>query len=234
MLLFQTDTLRGNCSFCLWTWSYEAMTFGIAASISDHERKAKKIPKRLGLTWLCSVAAVTALFLQCLWLEIKVCLLTRSKQNKKPPPKLIFIIVAVVVESSSSVQFSHSVMSNSLGPHESQHATPPCPSPTPRVYPNSCSSSRWCHPIISSSVIPFSSCPQSLPATGSFLMSQLFAWGGQSIAVSTSASILPMNTQQWSPLGWTGWISLQSKGLSRVFSNTTVQKHQFFSTQLSL
>ena len=127
----------------------------------------------------------------------------------------------------SSVQFSHSVMSDSLGPHELQHTRPPCPSPTPRAYSNSCPSSQWCHPAISSSVIPFSSCPQSLPASGSFPMSQFFMWGGQSIGVSASASVLPMNTQDWSPLGWTGWISLQSKGLSRVFSNTTVQKHQF-------
>ena len=131
----------------------------------------------------------------------------------------------------SSVQFSHSVMSNSLRPHELQHARPPCPSPTPGVYLNSCPLSRWCHPAISSSVIPFSSCPQSLPASGSFPMSQLFAWCGQSIGVSASASVLPMNIQDWSPLGWTGWISLQSKGLSSVFSNTTVQKHQFLSTQ---
>ena len=132
-----------------------------------------------------------------------------------------------------SVQFSHSVMSDSLRPHESQNARPPCPSPTPGVYPKSCASSRWCHPTISSSVVPFSSCPQSLPASGSFPMSQLFASGDQSIGVSTSASVLPMNTQDWSPLGWTGWISLQSKGLSRVFSNTTVQQHQFFCAQLS-
>ena len=110
---------------------------------------------------------------------------------------------------------------------------PPCPSPTPGVYPNSCPSSRWCHPAISSSVVHFSSCPQSLPASGSFPMSQLFAWGGQSTGVSALTSVLPMNTQDWSPLGWTGWISLQPKGLSRVFSNTTVQKHQFFCTQLS-
>ena len=133
----------------------------------------------------------------------------------------------------ASVQFSCSVMSDSLWPHESQHARPPCPSPTPGVYPNPCPSSRWYHPAISSSVILFSSCPQSLPALGSFPMSQLFAWGGQSIGVSASASVLPMNTQDWSPLGWTGWISLQSKGLSRVFSNTTFQRHQFFSAQLS-
>ena len=125
----------------------------------------------------------------------------------------------------SSVQFSRSVVSDSLWPHESQHTRPPCPSPTPGVYLNSCPSSWWCHPVISCSVISFFSCPQSLPASGSFPMSQLFAWGGQSIEVSASASVLPMNTQDWSALGWTGWISLQSKGLSRVFSNTTVQKN---------
>ena len=133
----------------------------------------------------------------------------------------------------SSVQFSCSVMSDSLRSHELQHARPPCPSPTPRVYSNSCPSSWWCLPAISPSVITFSACPQSLPASGSFPMSQLFAWGGQSIGVSVSESVLPMNNQDWSPLGWSGWISLQSKGLSRVFSNTTVQKHQFFSAQLS-
>ena len=120
-----------------------------------------------------------------------------------------------------------------LWPHESQHARPPCPSPTPRVYWNSCPSSWWCHPAISSSVVPFSSCPQSLPASGSFPMSQLFTWGVRSTGVSASASVLPMNTQDLSPLGWTGWISLPSKGLSRVFPNTIVQKHQFFGAQLS-
>ena len=119
-------------------------------------------------------------------------------------------------------------MSNSLQPPGLQHTRPPCPSPTPGVYSNSCPSSRWCHPTISSSVVPFSSCPLSFPASWSFPVSQFFASGGQSIAVSASASILPMNIQDWFPLGWTGWISLQSKGLSRVFSNTTVQKHQFF------
>ena len=133
----------------------------------------------------------------------------------------------------SSVQFSLSVVSDSLPPHERQHARPPCPSPTPGVYTNSCPLSRLCHPAISSSVVPFSSCPQSLPASGSFQMSQLFSSGGQSIGVSASASVLPKNTQDWSPLEWTGWISLLSKGLSRVFSNTTVQNHQFFSTQPS-
>ena len=133
----------------------------------------------------------------------------------------------------SSVQFSRSVMSDSLWPHELQHARPPCPSPTHGVHPNSCPSRRWCHSAISSSVVPFSSCPQSLPASESFPMSQLFASGGQSIGVSALASVFPKNIQNWSPLGWTGWISLQSKGLSRVFSNTTVQKHQFFGAQLS-
>ena len=116
-------------------------------------------------------------------------------------------------------------MSNSLWLHGLQHARPPCPSPTPRVYSNSCPLSQWCHPTISSSVVLFSSCLQSFPASGSFQMSQLFTSGGQRTGVSASASVLPMNTQDWFPLGWTGWISLQSKGLSRVFSNTTVQKH---------
>ena len=121
-----------------------------------------------------------------------------------------------------------------LWPHGLQHTRPPCPSPTPGVYSNSCPSSRWCHPTFSSSVIPFFSCLQSFPASGSFPMSQFFASGAQSAAVSVSASVLPMNIQNWFPLGWTDWISLLSKGLSRVFSNTTVQKHQFFSAQLSL
>ena len=134
----------------------------------------------------------------------------------------------------SSVQFSHSVVSAFLQPHEPQYARPPCPSPTPGAYPNSCPLSGWCHPITSSFVIPFSSRLQSFPASGSFQMSQLFTSGGQSIGVTASTSVLPMNTQDWSPLGRTGWILVQSKGLSRVFSNTTVQKHQFFSTQLSL
>ena len=130
-------------------------------------------------------------------------------------------------------QFSHSVVSDSLRPHELQHTRPPWPSPTPGVHSNSCPSSWWCHPAISSSVVPFSSCPQSLPASESFPMSQLVAWGGQSIGFSPLASVLPKNTQDWSPLEWTDWISLQSKGLSRVFSNTTVQKHQFFGAQPS-
>ena len=131
--------------------------------------------------------------------------------------------------NSGLVQFSRSVVSDSLQPHGPQHTRPPCPSQTPGVHPNSCASSQWCHPAISSFVVSLPSCPQSLPASGSFPMSQLFASGGQSIGVSALASVLPMNTQDWSPLQWTGWISLQSKGLSRVFSNTTVQKHQFFS-----
>ena len=133
----------------------------------------------------------------------------------------------------SSVQFSQSVVSDSLRPHESQHAGPPCPSPAPGVHSDSRPSSQWCHPAISSSVTPFSSCPQSLPASESFPMSQFFAWGGQSTGVSALASVLPQNTQGWSPLEWTGWISLQSKGLSGVFFNTTVRKHQFFGAQLS-
>ena len=136
---------------------------------------------------------------------------------------------------SPSVQFSHSVVSDSLWLHEPQHTRPPCPSPAPRVYPNLCPLSQWCHPTISSSVIPFFSCPQSFHwSSGSFQMSQLFASGGQSIGVSASTSLLPVNTQGWSPSEWTGWISLQSKGLSRVFSNTTVQKNQFFCAQVDV
>ena len=133
----------------------------------------------------------------------------------------------------SSVQFSHSAVSDSLWSHESQHARPPCPSPTPGVHSDSRPSSPWCHPAISSSVAPFSSCPQSLPATESFPMSQLFAWGGQSTGVSALASFLAKKSQGWSPSEWTGWISLKFKGPSRVFSNTTVQKHQFFGAQPS-
>ena len=128
----------------------------------------------------------------------------------------------------NSIQFSRSVVSNSLRPHEPQHNRPPCPSPTPGVHPNPCPSSQWCHPTISSFVIPFSSCPQSFPASGSFQMSQLFTSGDQSTRVSALASFLPKKSQGWSPSEWTGWISLQSKGLSRVFSNITLQKHEFF------
>ena len=158
-------------------------------------------------------------------------------QLVKNPPSMQEIPVRFLGQEDPlekvSVQFSHSVMSDSLQPHEPQHARPPCPSPAPRVYPNTCPLSQRCNPAISSSVVPFSSCPQSVPASESFLMTQLFASGGQSIGVSASTSVLPMNTQDWAPLEWTGWISLQSKGLSRVFSNTTVQMHQFFSAQLS-
>ena len=136
-----------------------------------------------------------------------------------------FILLSRMKFSISSVELLSRVW---LQSHELQHDRPPCPSPPPGVHSNSCPSCRWCHPAISSSVVPFSSCPQSLPASESFTMSQVFAWSGQSIGVPVSASVVSMNTQDWSPLGWTGWISLQSKGLTRVFSSTTVQKHQFF------
>ena len=136
-------------------------------------------------------------------------------------------------KSFSSVQFSCSVVSNSLWPYGLQHTRRPCPSSNPGAYTNSCPSSQWCHPTISSSVIPFCSHLQSFPESGSFPMSQFFTRGGQIIGVSASASVLPVNIQDWFPLGWTGWISLLSKGLTRAFSNTTVQKHQFFGTQLS-
>ena len=148
--------------------------------------------------------------------------------------KLIWLALLFKNCFHHSVQFSHSVIFDSLQPHGLQHARPPCPSPTPGVYSNSHPLSRWCHPTISSSVIPFSSRLQSFPASGSFPMTQFFTSGGQSIGVSASASVLPMNIQDWFLLGWTGWISWQSKGLSRVFSNTAVQKHQFFGAQLSL
>ena len=141
---------------------------------------------------------------------------------------------AIFLDSIKCIQFSSVAQScPTLRAHELQHARPPCPSPTPGVYSNSRLLSRWCHPVILSSVVPFSSCPQSLPASESFPMSQLFTWGGQSTGVSALASVLPKNTQDWSPLEWTGWISLQCKGISRIFSNTTVQKHQFFGAQLS-
>ena len=156
---------------------------------------------------------------QIIWSFIK-----KKKKKKRKPNSIPSLI---------SVQFSHSVMSDSLRPHEPRHARPPCPSPTTRVYPNSCPLSQWRHPAISSSVVLFSFHLQSFPASGSFPKSQIFTWGSQSTGVSASASALPVKTQDWSPLGWTGWISLQSKGLSRVFSNTTVQKCQFFGTQLS-
>ena len=138
------------------------------------------------------------------------------------------------LQEASSVQFSCSVVSDSLQLHGLQHARLLCPLPTPRAYSNSCPSCQWCHQTISSCVIPFSSCPQSFLASGSFQIIQFFTSGGQIFRVSTSASLLPVNIQDWFPLGWTNWISLKSKGLSRVFSNTTVQKHQFFGAQLSL
>ena len=148
---------------------------------------------------------------------------TLMLKNMRPKPRLV-----------CSVQFSLSVMSYSLWPHGLQHARPPCPSPTPRVYSNSCPFNWWCHPTISSSIIPYSFHLQSFPGSWSFQISQFFTSGGQSIRVSASKSVLPMNVQDWFPLGWTGWISLQSKGLSRVFFNIIVQKHQFFNTHLSL
>ena len=146
-------------------------------------------------------------------------------------PSLLFTLIG---PKFSSVQFSRSVVSDSLQLHGLQHARPPCPSPTPRACSNSCPSSRWCHPTISSSLIPFSSCFQSFPSSESFPMSQFSTSSGQRIEVSASTSVLPMNIRDWFPSGWTGWISLQSKGLSRVFSNTIVQRHQFFDAQLCL
>ena len=144
-------------------------------------------------------------------------LIVKFISDKNPPSSVNRFSPILQIWIQTSVQFSRSVVSDSLWPQEPQHARPPCPSPTPGIYSNSC------HPAISPSVIPFSSCPQSLLVSGYFPVSQLLAWRGQSIGVSASASVLPMNTQDWSPLGWTGWISLQSKGFSRVFSNTTVQ-----------
>ena len=157
-----------------------------------------------------------------------------SSQKISWPKSLSFSYMYCYSSPFITVQFSRSVVSDSLWPHGLWHDRPPRPSPTPRVYSNSCALSWWCHPTISSSVFPFSSCLQSFLVSWSFQMSQFFVSGGQSIGVSASASVLPMNTQEWSPLGWTGWISLQVKGLLRVFSNTTVQKHQFFSAQISL
>ena len=155
-------------------------------------------------------------------------------QNNKLQKKIAEKLMLREFPVYGSVQFSCSVMSDSLQPHGLQHTRLLCPSPTPRACSNSCPSSQWCLPTISSSVVPFVSCLQSFPASGSFQMSQFFPSGGWIIGVIASASVLPMNIQDWSPLGWTGWISLPSKGFSRVFSNTTVQKHQFFGAQLSL
>ena len=159
---------------------------------------------------------------------------SREKKKKRNLWELAKLYCPVLYIWFRSVQLSRSDVSDSLWPRGQQHTKLPCPSPTPGAYSNSCPLSQWCHPTISSSVIPFSSCPQSFPASGSSQMSPFFASGGQSIGALASASVLPMNTQDWFPLGWTGWISLQSKGLSRVFSNTTVQKHQFFGAQLPL
>ena len=158
----------------------------------------------------------------------------KAIQNEKEELKLSLFANMILYIHFSSVQFSRLVMSNSLWPHGLQHDRLPYPSPTPRAYSTSCPLSRWCHLTISSSVVPCSSHLQFLPASGSFPMSRFFTSGGQSFGVPASASVLPINNQDWFPLGWNGWISLQSKGLSRVFSNTTVQKHQFFSTQFSL
>ena len=157
-----------------------------------------------------------------MWFDVILNTINRKKDISFTSPNMMM------------VQFSHLIVSDSLWPHWLQHTRLPCPSPIPRAHSNSCPPSQWCHPTISCSVIPFSSHLQSFQASGSFQMSQFFTWGGQSIGVSASASVLPMNIQDWFPLWWTGWISLQSKGLSRVFSKITVQKHQFFSAQLSL
>ena len=155
-------------------------------------------------------------------------------ENSAYPPGYTMLILCIETNVCTSGQFSCSFVSDSLWPHELQHARFPGPSPTPWAYLNSYPSHQWCHPTVSSSVIPFSSCLQSFPASGSFLIGYFFTSGGQSTGASASASVPPGNIQDWSSLGWTGWISLQSKGLSRVFSNTTVQKHQFFGAQLSL
>ena len=165
-----------------------------------------------------------------MWKWFLACIHTKLGGKPHWPGSLSLLSSYMGSELEVSVQFS-SVVSDSLRPYGLQHTSPPCPSPTTGACSNSCPLSQWCHPAISSSVVPFSSCPQSLPASRSFPMSQLFASGGQSIGVSALASVLSMKTQDWSPLEWTGWISLQSKGLSRVFSNTTVQKHQFFGAQ---
>ena len=161
------------------------------------------------------------MFILVVFIIEKYCKVLRQRRVK-------YIILPI-----RSDQISYSVVSDSLRPHESQHARPPCPSPTSGVHWDSCPSSQWCHPAISSSVVPFSPCPQSPPASESFPMSQFFTWGGQSTGVSALASFLPKKSQGWSPSEWAGWISLQFKGLSRVVSNTTVQKHQFFGAQPS-
>jgi len=186
--------------------------------------------------WICEAVLLV--------IASRICVSMNNLKPEKFSPsapnwKLMKVLTPSFCPDNSEIhcqfsQFSHSVISNSLQPQGLQHARLPCPSPTPGACSNSCPSSQWCHPTISSSVIPFSSCLQSFPASGSFPMSQFFSSGGQSIGASASASVHPMNIQDWSPLGWTGLISLQSKGLSRVFSNTTIWKHRFFDAQPSL
>ena len=165
-----------------------------------------------------------------IWQQENIAILNMCVPNNRVSK---YILYFEHLDKSCSIQFSHSVVSDSLWPHGLQHSKLPRPSPTPRAYSNSCPLSQWCHPTTSSSVVSFSSRLQSFPASGSFQMSQFFTSGGQRIGASASTSVLPMNIQDWSPLGWTGWISLLSKGLSRLFSKTAVQKHQFFGIQLS-
>ena len=177
------------------------------------------------------------------WKDVQHCSLLRETQIKTTIMYHLTLVSMTIIKKSTNnkcstiserVQFSHLVMSDSLRLHGLLHTRPPCPSPIPEACSNSCPLSRWCHPTISSSGVHLSSCLQCFPASGSFLMSQFFSSSGQSIGISASVSVLPMNIQDWFPLGWTGWISLQSRRLSRVFSNTTVQKYQFFNAQLSL
>ena len=213
-------------------------------SRGDHveaERRVERWPQLSRRAVIVAQTWVKDMIRHGMWFEGRVSQLHTHNYYSDPVPQLwdleAFSFFKLMIKNAElgtpSVQFSCSVTSDSLWTHGLQHARLPCSSTTPWVYSNSCPLSRWCYPTISSSVVPFSSCLQSFPASGSFQMSQFFKSGGQSIGVSASASVLPMNIQDWS-LGWTGWISLLSKGLSRVFSNATVQKHQFFSFQLSL
>ena len=205
--------------------------------MSDSVQPHRQRPTRLPHPWdsLGKNTGVGCHFL-LQWMKVKSerevaqsCLTLSDPTDYRLPGSSIHGIFQARVLEGGAIAFS-----NSLQPHELQHARTPCPSPTPGFYSISCPLSWWCHSTTSSSVVPFSSPLQSFPALGSFPMSQLFTSGGQSIGVSASTSVLPMNTQDWSPLGWTGWISFQSKGPLRVFSNTTVQKHKFLGTQLSL